>query len=98
MNKGIQKSLENSCKNCSHSMSLHKPNCLFKLEDNHGNFCSCKDAQYYNTIVSDKYIGWVEIHCNSCGNILGFIDSAVENVYDFTTLCPNCISKVVHPH
>lgn len=93
MNKDIQKSLEKSCKNCSHDISLHNPNCLFKSEDN-DNICGCKDAQYYNTIVSDKYIGWIEIHCNSCGKMLGLIDSTVENVYDFTTLCSNCISKV----
>jgi hypothetical protein len=94
MNKDIQKSFEKSCKNCSHAMSLHKPNCLFKSEDNDDNICGCKDAQYYNTIVSDKYIGWIEIHCNSCGKMLGLIDSTVENVYDFTTLCSNCIRKV----
>lgn len=94
MNNDIQKSLESSCKNCSHAISLHNPNCLFKSEDNDDNICGCKDAQYYNTIVSDKYIGWIEIHCNSCGKMLGLIDSTVENVYDFTTLCFNCIRKV----
>ena len=98
MKEDLQKSLENSCKNCSHPMSLHKPNCLYKLEDNDGNFCGCQVAQYYNTIVSDRYIGWTEIRCNSCGNILGYIDSAVENVYDFTTVCSKCISKTAHPH
>jgi len=63
MKKDIQKS-QNSCKNCSHDISLHKPTCLFETEDNDANLCGCKDAQYYNTIVSDKYIGWIEIHYN----------------------------------
>ena len=69
MNKDVQGSLENSCKKCAHPISLHNPNCLFKSEENHDNICGCKDAQYYNTIVSDKHIGWIEIHCNSCGKI-----------------------------
>ncbi|RPJ30031.1 MAG: hypothetical protein EHM25_07480 [Nitrosopumilales archaeon] len=95
MNKDIQASVENSCKKCSHPMSLHNPNCLFKSEENDDdNICGCKDAQYYNTIVSDKYIGWIEIHCNACGKMLGFIDSTVENIYDFTTLCSKCIVKI----
>ena len=94
MNGLAQKPIQDSCKNCSHPISLHKPNCLFKPEKNEDNLCGCKKAEYYNTIVSDKYIGWTEIHCNSCGRMLGFIDSAVENVYDFTTLCPRCIRKV----
>ncbi|MGV8107471.1 MAG: hypothetical protein ACP5OH_06845 [Nitrososphaerota archaeon] len=75
-------------------MSLHSPNCLSKSEENDDNICGCKDPQYYNTIVSDKYIGWIEIHCNACGKMLGFIDSKVENIYDFTTLCSKCIVKI----
>ena len=95
MNRDIQKHLEDSCKNCSHPISIHQPSCLFKQENNEDNVCGCKKAQYYNTVVSDKYIGWTEIHCNSCGIILGFIDSAVENIYDFTTVCSKCIRKVI---
>jgi len=93
--KDMQKSLEKSCKNCTHLMSLHTPSCSFKPEDNE-ELCGCNDPKYYNTIVSDKYIGWTEIHCNSCGEMIGFIDSAVENIYDFTTLCDKCIRKIVH--
>ena len=85
--------LESSCKRCSHPISSHKPNCLFKLEENKNDICGCKNAQYYNTIVSDKYIGWIEIHCNSCGKMLAYIDSTVENIYDFTTLCSKCIAR-----
>lgn len=94
MNINTEKSLENSCKNCFHLISLHKPNCLFKTEQNEENICGCKNAQYHNAILSSKYIGWVEIHCNSCGKKIGFIDSTTDNIYDFTTLCSKCIAKI----
>lgn len=94
MNNNTEGSLENSCKNCFHLISLHKPNCLFKNEQNEKNICGCKNAQYHNAILSSKYIGWVEIHCNSCGKKIGFIDSTTENIYDFTTLCSKCIAKI----
>jgi len=96
MSSGTTKPLENLCKNCSHAISLHKPDCMFKIDKSRqNNFCGCKRAEYYNTIVSDRYIGWIEIHCNLCGNMLGFIDSGIENIYDFTTVCSKCIRKLV---
>ena len=98
MNKDLQKSPEISCKNCYHPISLHKPNCSYSLDDNDGNPCGCEVARYYNTIVSDKHIGWTEMHCSLCGIILGYIDSLVENIYDSTTVCSKCISKTIHPH
>jgi hypothetical protein len=42
-------------------------------------------------------MGWIEIHCNSCGTFLAYIDSTIENIYDYTTLCSACITKVDHP-
>lgn len=90
-------SVESLCKNCCHPISLHGPRCLFTADDKDNTSCGCADPQYYNTIVSDKYMGWVEIHCNSCGTFLGFIDSTIENIYDFTTLCAKCIRKPGHP-
>ena len=81
------------CKNCNHSIRLHKPNCSFKEEEDEDSICGCEKAQYYNTLVSGEYIGWEEIHCNSCGRLTSFIDSTLENISDFTILCPNCIAK-----
>jgi hypothetical protein len=96
MSSGSTKDLENSCKNCSHTISLHTPDCTFKIDNSGKNdFCGCKGPEYYNMIVSDKYVGWTEIHCNLCGNMLGFIDSGIENIYDFTTACRKCIRKLV---
>jgi hypothetical protein len=94
MNENLEKSSENSCKNCFHPISSHKPNCLFKSEENGQNICGCKDAKYLNAIISGKYIGWSEIHCNSCGKKIGFIDSITDNIYDFTILCSRCITKI----
>jgi hypothetical protein len=88
---------EPQCKNCQHAISLHKPNCLSKENRNENNVvCGCDDAQYYNAIISGDYVGWVEIHCNSCGTIIGFLDSTIENIFDYTTLCPKCIEKTFH--
>lgn len=84
---------ENSCKNCSHPISLHKPDCLSKSEDNNETICGCKKPQYYNAIVSEN-IGWIEVHCNSCGKMLAFIDCTVDDIYDFNILCSKCIAKV----
>ena len=93
----MQKSTEFLCKNCSHSIASHNPDCLFVPDEKNGHACGCRDPQYYNTIVSDKYMGWIEIHCNSCGTFLAYIDSTIENIYDYTTLCFACITKVDHP-
>jgi hypothetical protein len=89
----MEEPLEKLCKNCNHLMSLHNPDCSFKEDKSSVSSCGCIKAQYYNTIVSDKYIGWIEIHCNSCGQRIGFIDSTVENIFDFTTLCNKCITN-----
>ena len=97
MSNDIQKNVEFLCKNCTHPIDLHKPHCSFTNEDYEGNGCECRNPQYYNTIVSDKHIGWIEIHCNSCGTLIGFINSTIENIYDFTTLCSDCIIKAGHP-
>ena len=97
MSDDIPKFVEFLCKNCTHPIDLHKPHCSFSTDDKDSNACECTDPQYYNTIVSDKHIGWIEVHCNSCGALIGFINSTVENIYDFTTLCSNCITKVDHP-
>jgi hypothetical protein len=44
--------------------------------------------------VSDKYIGWTEVHCNTCGKLVCLIDSTNEDVYNFLILCPQCIAKI----
>jgi len=44
-------------------------------------------------VISGKYFGWIEIHCNNCGKLLCYIDSSTENVYDFKILCKKCIVK-----
>jgi hypothetical protein len=84
-----EESFEKSCENCSHPISLHDPKCLFQSKDE---VCGCEDAEYHNVVIS-KYVGWTEIDCNSCGKILGFLHSILENIDDFTTLCPNCIKS-----
>jgi hypothetical protein len=84
------------CKNCYHDISLHNPDCKAKSDSNghEHNICHCNNPQYYNTIVSDKYIGWTEVHCNNCGKLVCLIDSTNEDVYDFLILCPQCIAKI----
>lgn len=86
---------ESACKNCSHPISSHKPNCDVKTNES-DEACGCGNPQYHNAIVSGNYIGWTEIHCTSCGVMLGFIDSTREDIYDYITLCPNCIAKAHH--
>jgi hypothetical protein len=97
MGNEFQNSLDPRCKNCNHAISLHKPNCVFKGDQEEDNICGCENAQYYNTLISGEYVGWAEIHCNSCGVLLGFIDSALENIFDYTILCPRCIVKTNRP-
>ncbi len=73
---------------------MHMPHCNYKEENNIlDESCDCKNPQYRNSVISDKYIGWSEIHCNSCNALIGLIDSINENIYDFVTLCPACIAK-----
>ena len=94
----IPKKMLNFCAKTAHILLIYISRyCSFTNEDDEGNGCECRNPQYYNTIVSDKHIGWIEIHCNSCGTLIGFINSTVENIYDFTTLCSNCIIKAGHP-
>jgi hypothetical protein len=99
MESGIQNSLELQCKNCQHPIALHKPNCLSRDDENEDKTCGCENPEYYNTLISGDYIGWAEIHCNSCGTLLGFIDSTLENIFDYTILCNRCIKKTLpSPH
>jgi hypothetical protein len=75
---------------------MHLPNCkaLFNDRDSE-KICGCNKAEFYNIIISGKYIGWAEIHCNSCGKLVAFIDSTIENIDDFKIMCKHCI---IHKH
>src|SRR5687768_18497398 len=67
------------CKNCQHQMSMHLPNCTVLSDDKDSEkICNCNKPEFYNIIISGKYIGWTEIHCNSCGKLVAFIDSPIE--------------------
>lgn len=80
------------CRNCQHQMSMHMPNC--RTISGH-NVCNCNKPEFYNVVISGKYIGWTEIHCNSCGKLVAYIDSSIENIYDFKIMCKHCI---IHHH
>ena len=80
------------CKNCQHQISMHLPNCSVLF---HNSICACNKPEFYNVVISGKYIGWTEIHCNSCGKLVAFIDSPIENIDDFKIRCKNCI---IHHH
>ena len=80
------------CKNCQHQMSMHMPNCRTLLDDN---VCNCNKPEFFNVIISGKYIGWTEIHCNNCGKLVAYIDNPLENIYDYTLMCKHCI---IHHH
>ena len=57
------------------------------------------DAAIDNTITQsflESMSAGPRLHCTSCGVLLGFIDSTMEDIYDFITLCPNCIAKTHH--
>jgi len=80
------------CKNCQHQMSMYMPNCTVLLHNgDHKKICDCNNAEFYNAVISGKYIGWTEIHYNNCGKLLAFIDSPSENIYDFSVMCKKCI-------
>ena len=85
------------CKNCQHQISLHMPNCKTLLDNNYDddNVCNCNKPEFYNVVISGKYIGWTEIHCNNCGKLVAYIDSSIENIDDFKIMCKNCI---IHHH
>lgn len=82
--------ITSNCRNCSHQISLHDPICSASDDDHK---CECDNPEFYNSIISGKYIGWMEIHCNSCGKLVCYIDSSNENIYDFNILCNKCISQ-----
>ncbi len=80
------------CQNCQHKMSMHLPNCTVLSDENYSaKICNCNKPQFYNVIISGTYIGWTQIHCNSCGKLLAFIDSINENIDDFKIMCKQCI-------
>ena len=85
--------VESECKNCSHDISLHSPKCS-KRDRN--SICGCDRPQYYGAMISDTNMGWTEFHCNRCGNLIGFLNSIDENIYeiieDETLLCTKCIA------
>ena len=84
--------VEAECKNCSHDISLHSPKCSKR---DHNRVCGCDRPQYYGAVVSDTNIGWTEFHCTRCGNLVGFLNSIDENIYeiieDEVLLCTKCI-------
>ena len=84
------------CKNCQHQISSHMPNCITLIDSNdNDNVCNCYKPEFYNIVISGKYIGWTEIHCNNCGKLVAYIDSQIENIYDFKIMCKQCI---IHHH
>jgi hypothetical protein len=73
-------------------MSMHLPNCTVLSDDKDSEkICNCNKPEFYNIIISGKYIGWTEIHCNSCGKLVAFIDSPIENIDDYKIMCRHCI-------
>ena len=78
------------CKNCQHKVSMHLPHCTI-LSDDRTKTCDCNKPEFYNIVISGKYIGWTEIHCNSCGKLVAYIDSPIENIDDFKIMCKHCI-------
>ena len=88
--------VEAECKNCNHAISIHKPKCTTRYHSlNEERICGCEKPQYYGAIISNKYLGSTEFHCNNCGKLIGFLNSIDENIYeaiqDEVILCINCI-------
>lgn len=79
------------CKNCLHQMSMHLPNCTELLDNKDSKICNCNKPEFYNIVISGKYIGWTEIHCNNCGKLVAFLDSPIENIDDSKIMCRQCI-------
>ena len=50
------------CKNCQHQVSMHLP--IKQLSYDSDKICGCNKPEFYNIVISGKYIGWTEIHCN----------------------------------
>jgi hypothetical protein len=89
--------VEAECKNCSHAISVHKPRCSAQYHElNKERACGCERPQYYGALISDTNMGWTEFHCNNCGNLIGFLNSIDENIYeaieDELLLCTSCIA------
>jgi hypothetical protein len=89
--------VEAECKNCDHAIRLHNPRCTTLHRDiGEKHICGCKRPQYYGAIISDTNMGWTEFHCNNCGNLIGFLNSIDENIYeimeDELILCTSCIA------
>jgi hypothetical protein len=80
--------VEAICKNCSHDINLHSPKCSKR---DHDRLCGCERLQYYGPVISDTEMGWTEFHCNRCGNLIGFLNSIDEYIFeiieDETLLC-----------
>jgi hypothetical protein len=75
---------------------MHLPNCTVLSEhSDNGKICGCNKPEFYNIVISGKYIGWAEIHCNGCGKLVAFIDSPIENIDDYKIMCKHCI---IHKH
>ncbi|HET9806902.1 MAG TPA: hypothetical protein VFP49_08345 [Nitrososphaeraceae archaeon] len=45
------------CKNCQHTISMHLPNCTGVSNESHTKICNCNKPEFYNVIISGKYIG-----------------------------------------
>ena len=89
--------VEAECKNCNHAISVHNPRCSAQYHEfNKERICGCERPQYYGALISDTNMGWTEFHCNNCGNLIGFLNSIDENIYeaieDQLILCTNCIA------
>jgi hypothetical protein len=94
--KDVEIDVDIICKNCQHLMSMHTPHCEFLLDNHdHKTICDCNNAEFYNAIISGKYIGRTKINCNKYGNILAFIDSPSENIYNFNILCKNALFTTI---
>ena len=45
------------CKNCQYTISMHLPNCTGVSNESHTKICNCNKPEFYNVIISGKYIG-----------------------------------------
>ena len=58
---------------------------------------NCHKPEFYNIVISGKYIGWTEIHCNNCGKLVAYIDSQIENIDDYYP-CMQDECNLLHVH
>jgi hypothetical protein len=72
---------------------VYSPTCSKRDRDH---ICGCERPQYYGAVISDTNVGWTEFHCNKCGNLIGFLNTIDENIYemieDEAILCTKCIA------